>query len=77
MVFDLTFATSPFIVGLSLEIGVLIGLFILRVPIELALLILIPFNLVIVGFYVPALIPIITLLSGLVIGFGFLKVVRR
>ena len=38
---------------------------------EDAIKLLIPFNLVIVGFYVPAL--IITLLSGLVIGFGFLN----
>ena len=77
MAIDLVFATSPFILGASLEIAVLIGLFILRVPAELAIIILIPFNLVIVGFYMPQIIPIIALVAGLFIGFALLKVVRR
>ena len=77
MAIDLMFATSPIVVGFSLEIAVLIGMFILRVPLELAVLILVLFNIVIVGFYVPALIPLIGIVTGLVIGMFFLRIVRR
>ena len=77
MPIDLAFATSPFIVGVSLEIATLIGLFILRTPLELAVLVLIPFNIVIVGYYIPSLIPLIGIVSGVVIGIFFLKIIRR
>lgn len=77
MAIDLVFATSPFVVGVSIEVALLIGLAILRVPIELAALILIPFNLIVIGFYIPAIIPMVGIVAGVVIGFFFLKIVRR
>jgi hypothetical protein len=69
--------SSPFLTGIGLEIAFLIGLFILRTPLELAALVLIPFNVAIVAFYVPAITPLVGIVGGLLIGFMFLRLIRR
>lgn len=74
---DILIGSSPIVMGLALEIAVLIGLFVLRTPLELAIVILIPFNILVVSFWLPSLIPIMTILTGLVIAFGLLRIVRR
>ncbi len=74
--FEFAIASLP-VMGICLEIAVLLGLFLLRVPLELAVLILIPFNVIIVGYFIPVLIPIIGILAGIVIGIAFLRIIRR
>jgi hypothetical protein len=70
-------AGSPVLTGLAFEIAFVVGLAILRAPIEIAILILLPLNFFIVGFYIPEIIPVIAVVAGLYIGMMFLKVVRR
>jgi hypothetical protein len=77
MVLESLIQSSPFITGISLEVAFMIGLFILRTPIELAILVLIPVNVIVIGFYVPAIIPLIGLVAGILIGFAFLRIIRR
>jgi hypothetical protein len=78
MVADVLFAGgSAFITGIILLVGFLIGMFILRLPVEFVVLLGIPFVYGLVIYYVPALGPIIAIVAGIIIGFMFLKVVRR
>lgn len=78
MVFDIMMAGgSPFITGLFILLGVLIGLFILRIPMEFSVLIFIPLLLGVVGYYVSSVAAITGIIVGIIIGLGFLKLVRR
>ena len=74
---DPLLVSDPFIMGVSLEIAFFIGLFIIQCPFELAVLVLIPFNLILVGFYIPAIQPLLAIVCGIYIGFMFLRIVRR
>ena len=68
---------SPFVTGIALLFSFLVGMAIIGLPLELAVLVGVPFMLVIVGFYVPAFSPIIAIIGGLFIGFMFLKIIRH
>lgn len=77
MALEALIQSSPFITGAALEVAFMIGLFILRTPLELAALVLIPFNVVIVAFFIPAITPLVGLAAGILIGFMFLRIIRR
>lgn len=78
MVFEeLIGGAAPFVTGIVLFIGFVIGMFLLRIPLEFAVLMGIPFILGVVAFYIPAITPILAIACGIVIGFMFLKIVRR
>jgi hypothetical protein len=68
---------SPVLTGLALEVAFVIGLAILRMPIEIAILILLPLNFFVIGAFLPEIIPVIAVVSGIFIGFMFLRIVRR
>lgn len=77
MVLDPLVFGSPVLTGLAFEIAFIIGLAILRMPIEVAILILLPLNFFFVGAYIPEIIPVIAVVSGIFVGFMFLRVIRR
>jgi hypothetical protein len=68
---------SPFVTGIILLFSLMVGMAIMGLPVEIAALIGVPFTFLIVGYYVPALTPILALIGGLFIGFMFLKIVRH
>lgn len=77
MTLDALIYGSPVLTGLAFEIAFIIGLAILRMPIEIAILILLPLNFFVIGAYIPEIIPVIAIVSGIFIGFMFLRIVRR
>ena len=68
---------DPFIIGMSILFAVTVGMFLIGATLEVVALIMIPFTLVIVGFFIPALIPVLAIACGLIIGMMFIKVLRR
>jgi len=68
---------APFITGIVIFLGLVIGMFLLRLPLEFAVLITVPVIMGIVAYYIPALTPITAIIIGIIIGFMFLKIVRR
>lgn len=68
---------SPPIIGMCLLVGVLGGLYYLRAPLELVVLIMVAFSMTIAGFFLEGLVPLIAIACGVVIGMMFLRLVRR
>ena len=65
------------IIGLSLLVGLIGGMFIIGASVEVVALIAIPFCLVIAGYFIGALIPVVAIACGLIIGMFFLRLIRR
>ena len=78
MVFEeLAISSSPFLIGISVFIGLALLLGRLRAPMEVSVMVLFPTTFIVVGSLIQTISPIITLGAGLVIGWFFLYIVRR
>lgn len=77
MVLEELVVGSPFVTGMALLLGLVIGLAWIRVPAELAILIIFPVGFTVVGFYYGGFVPILAAVSGFFIGFMMLKIMRH
>lgn len=77
MVLEELVVGSPFVTGMALLLGLVIGITYLKVPVELAIMIIFPVAFGVIGFYYGGFVPIIAVVSGFFIGFMLLKIIRR
>jgi len=77
MVLEELVVGSPFVTGMALLLGLVIGLAYIKVPVELAIMIIFPVGFGVVGFYYGGFIPIIAVFAGFFIGFMLLRIMRR
>ncbi len=68
---------SPFVTGMAILLGLIIGLAYIKVPAELSILIMFPVGFGVIGFYYGGFVPIIAAVSGFFIGFMLLKIMRH
>jgi hypothetical protein len=68
---------SPFVTGIAIFIGLIAGMYILKLPTELTILVSIPLIFGIIISFVAGLEGLILIILGTFIGFFLLKIVRR
>lgn len=74
---ELIVGSSPFLVGISVFIGLSALLAYLRATTEITVLVLFPVTFMVVGDMIGGISPIATMIAGVIIGMFFLAIIKR